>query len=99
MTKSINNKKDGFHVNNKYWKSYKKSLPTMLPQSLFEVCVGTLLSDATLYKTINPGVKLKIEQGFKHKEYVEHLFCLFKSWIFYEKPFLYIPKNKQYPRS
>lgn len=95
MTKSINNKKDGFHVNSKYWKSYKKGLPNVLPQNLFEVCVGILLGDATLYKTVNSGVKLKIEQGYKHEQYVQHLFCLFKHWTFYEKPFQYIPKNTQ----
>jgi hypothetical protein len=94
MKKSIHNKKDGFHVNSKHWKSYKQSLPNVLPQDLFQVCVGIILGDATLYKTVTSGVKLKVEQGFKHKEYVEHLFYLFKDWTFYEKPYDYIPKGK-----
>lgn len=86
--------KYGFHVNGPYWKNYKKNLPSFLPKQLFEVCIGILLGDATLYKTKNSGTKIKIEQGFKHEKYLDHLFSLFKDWTFYEKPYAYIPKNK-----
>lgn len=57
--------RDGHHVNSKYWKSYKQSLPNELPKNLFDVCIGTMLGDATLYVAKNEGAKLKFEQGYK----------------------------------
>ena len=42
MTKNINNIKNGYHLNSKYWQHYKKSL-LFLPQHLFDVSINMIL--------------------------------------------------------
>jgi hypothetical protein len=49
---------------------------------LFDICVGSLLGDATLYVAKKKGAKIKFEQGYKHKAYVQDLWTLFKDWTF-----------------
>lgn len=84
---------DGHYVRSRYWKQYKKSLPAQLPENLFHVALGLILGDASLYKTKTEGTKIKIEQGYKHKTYVEHLNVLFKDWTFFKEPYAYIAKK------
>lgn len=59
---------------------YKKKLKLRRIQR--EVLVGILLGDAHL-ETQNRGrtYRLKIEQSFKHRNYVEHLYEIFKAWV------------------
>lgn len=80
-----NNYRDGYNVRSAHWKKYKESLPNILPEELFEACVGIMLGDGTLYKSA-AGAKLKLEQGPMHKEYLFHLHSLFESWTFYKTP-------------
>jgi len=59
---------------------YKTTLA--LTEEQREVLVGLLLGDAHL-ETRNHGgtYRLKIEQGEVHREYVDHLYALFKDWV------------------
>lgn len=96
MTKNNSNTgafREGHHVNSKHWKDYKKSMPTTLPQDLFDICVGSILGDSTLYAAKKDGAKLKFAQGYKHKLYVEHQFSLFQKWTFYLEPRREVRKN------
>jgi hypothetical protein len=44
-----------------------------------EILIGLILGDAHLEKSLNSlSYRLKIEQSFFHKEYVEHLYNIFK---------------------
>lgn len=88
---------EGHYVRSHYWKNYKKSLPMTLPENLTQIALGITLGDATLYKTKTEGTKMKIEQGYKHKLYVEELCLLFKDWTFYKNPYVYVAKTG--PRS
>ncbi len=38
-------------------------------------------------------MNIKFEQGYKHKEYVEHLVKLFYDWTWYETPSEYCTKK------
>lgn len=57
-----------------------------LPNMLFQVTLGVVLGDGSLYNTKKEGAKLKLEQGYKHKAYVEHFCLIFKDWTFYKEP-------------
>lgn len=52
-------------------KNYKESLPFVLPLELYEVCVGVLLGDATMYRQKN-GASIKFEQLN-----IKNIFCIF----------------------
>lgn len=55
-----------------------------------EVLVGLLLGDAHLEKSLNGlSYRLKIEQSNKKKDYIDHLYEIFKDWCYQE------PKNKR----
>jgi hypothetical protein len=82
--KIIKNRKDGFHLNSHYWQNYKKSIP-LLPQDLFDICVGMILGDASVYK-VSSEAYLKFEQGYKQKQFIDHLFHTFKNYCFMENP-------------
>jgi hypothetical protein len=60
---------------------------------LFDICVGSLLGDATLYVAKKKGAKIKFEQGYKHKAYVQDLWTFFKDWTFYVEPKVSIRKK------
>jgi len=46
-----------------------------------EVLIGIILGDAHLEKSLNGlSYRLKIEQSKKKKEYIEHLYEIFKDW-------------------
>ena len=83
----------GHFVRSQYWKKYKNFLPSQLPPALFQVSLGLLLGDGSLYKTKTEGAKLKIEQGALHKTYVETLCSFFREWTFFPQPYAYIPKK------
>lgn len=84
---------DGHYVRSPYWKQYKAFLPNKLPNMLFQIALGMVLGDASLYKTKKEGTKLKMEQGYKHKTYVEQLCKVFKDWTFYKEPYAYVAKK------
>lgn len=84
---------DGLYVRSPYWKKYKASLLNKLTNMLFQVTIGMVLGDASLYMTKMEGTKLKMEQGYKHKKYVEELCSLFKDWTFYKEPYAYVAKK------
>jgi len=46
-----------------------------------EIAIAMILSDGGLSKTSNDA-RMKIEQGYKQEEYVNHLFMLFKDYCF-----------------
>jgi hypothetical protein len=82
--KSINNIKNGYHLNSKYWQDKKLLVPN-LSDLLFSILVGCLLGDATIYK-ISSNASVKFEQGYMHKEYLFHLFLIFNDYVFQTKP-------------
>ena len=84
LKKKINNYKNKFNLNSKYWQDYKKTLP-FLPSHLFESAVGMILGDATMYK-VSREAYIKFEQGFKQKDFLYSLFEEFKTYSFMEKP-------------
>jgi hypothetical protein len=50
-----------------------------------EILIGLILGDAHLEKSLNGySYRLKIEQSVKKKEYIFHLFNIFKDWCFSE---------------
>ena len=61
IKKIISNKKNGYHFNHLYWQNYKKSLP-MISQDLFQISIGMILGDASIYK-ISREAYVKFEQG------------------------------------
>lgn len=87
----IRNIRDGFHHNSTYWKEIRESLP-MLNPVLQEIAIAMVLSDAGLTWT-SKDAHMKIEQGYKQLEFVNHLFNLFKEYCFAITPQEYIPSN------
>lgn len=87
----LNNIKNGYPLNSKYWQDYKKSLPN-LPLNLYQIAVGSLLGDACLYR-VSKDTKIKFEQGYMHKDYLFSLFDLFKLYTFHEQPYSRIEKK------
>ena len=77
---SINNVRDGHHLNSAFWQDYKRSL-SLLPPDLFAIAVGMILGDATMYK-VSREAYIKIEHGYKQKLFVDHLFDIFKGYAF-----------------
>lgn len=71
---------------------YKKKLKLTKEQR--EVLVGILLGDAHL-ETQNRGrtYRLKVEQSDKHRDYVFHLYELFKEWVLTPPQ----PRLRRYP--
>ena len=84
MRKSINNVLNGHHLNSTFWQDYKRSLP-LLPLDLFDITVGIVLGDATMYK-VSREAYIKFEQGYKQELFVDHLFDIFKRYTFMVKP-------------
>lgn len=67
-------------MNTKEIREYKKNLKLIREQR--EILIGILLGDAHL-ETRDKGrtYRLKIEQSFAHKEYVDHLYEKFRGWV------------------
>ena len=81
---AIKNSRDGYHFNHKHWQLYKKGIPP-LKQELFHCAVGIILGDATMSKA-HREAHIKFEQRYKQKEFLDHLFQLFKGYCFMESP-------------
>lgn len=84
MTKRINNIRDNHHLNSKYWQNYKKGSPD-LPKEIFDVAVGMILGDATMYR-VSREAYIKFEQGYKQKDFLDTLFAIFNRYTFMRKP-------------
>src|SRR5258705_751119 len=84
LNKEIRNTRDGYHLNSKYWQEHKQKLP-YLPNELYQVLVGMILSDACMYKISNHAL-IKFEQGYIQEEFLFHLFFLFKDYCFMIEP-------------
>jgi len=59
---------------------------------LSEVAVAMVLSDATMYK-VSTHALIKFEQGYLQKDFLFHLFNLFKGYTFMEEPGTRVPKS------
>ena len=57
----ITNSRNGYHFNSKYWQDWKKNLP-MINSKLFQLILGMVLSDATMYRVSREAL-VKFEQG------------------------------------
>lgn len=75
--------RDGYHHNSSYWKNHFKKIPTPEPY-LRQILVGMILGDAYLSKQ-RISAHIKFEQGYNQKEFVYHLFALFKEYCFAEQ--------------
>lgn len=84
LFKQIKNYKDGHHLNSKYWQDWKKNLPP-INQNLKEIAIGMVLSDACMYKKSTQAL-IKFEQGYLQKDFLFHLFEIFKFYCFMEEP-------------
>lgn len=87
----------GYHFNSKHWQNYKKSLPP-LPQKFINIAVGMLLGDATMYH-VSCDAWIKFEQGWKQKEFCFHLFYVFSTYCFMQKPETRYQKDNKTPKS
>lgn len=58
---------------------YKKTL--RLNKLQREVLIGTLLGDSTIPKQKSNNYNVKFEQSIKNKEYIDHLYLIFKDWV------------------
>lgn len=101
--KNNNNFKDGYHLNSKYWQDYKKwwfrmhTLQSKVcspfgPPLLYNIAIGCMLGDACMYR-VSKDAKIKFEQGYMHKEYLYHLFNLFKNYTFHDEPYFRYDKS------
>lgn len=84
MKKIIKNRKNGHHFNSKFWQTYKSSLPP-LSNTCFEIGVGMMLGDATMYH-VSREAYIKFEQSVQQKPFVEHLFHVFGDYCFMTEP-------------
>lgn len=89
--RNIQNTRDGYHLNSKYWQDWKKNIP-MIGDFLFQVSLGMILSDATMYR-VSRDAMIKFEQGAKQKEFLFHLFSLFEKYCFMTEPGIRVHNN------
>lgn len=78
------NRQDGHHFNSKFWQTYKSNLKP-LPNTCFDIAVGMVLGDATMYH-VSREAYIKFEQGWQQKEFVYHLFDVFGDYCFMTEP-------------
>ena len=84
MTKKIRNYRDGYHLNSKHWQNYKSQIKP-LPENHFNILIGMLLGDATMYY-VSREAYIKFEQGWKQKNFLDHQFDLFSGYSFMIEP-------------
>ena len=84
MKDKVNHFKNGHHLNSRYWRNYKKTLP-VLPDELVEIAIGMILGDAHICK-INKEAFIRFEQGYKQQAFLEHLFDKFSLYSHMEEP-------------
>jgi len=87
--KKITNTRNGYHFNSKYWQDWKARtrLPMINPK-LFQLILGMVLSDATMYRVSHEAL-VKFEQGGRspdQKEFLFHLFQECKEYCFMTEP-------------
>ena len=82
--KKIKNSKNGYNLNSKYWQNWKANLPD-IPSDLFETAFGMILGDASIYRK-NREAFIKFEQGYSQKDFLFHLFDVFKIYCFMDEP-------------
>lgn len=59
--------------------NYKKTLK--LTDIQREIIIGTLLGDSSISKQKTKSYNIKFEQSIKNKEYIYHLYFIFKDWV------------------
>ena len=76
--------KNGLNKTSKFWQKWKNEQP-MLDLHLTQVAIGMILGDAGLHR---PGKEayIKFEQGYAQKDFIYHLYDLFKGYTFMEEP-------------
>lgn len=80
LQKEIKNHKDGHHLNSKFWQEWKKNVPS-LPTNFWEITIGMVLSDGSISKKSNNAI-IKFEQGYNQKDFLYHLFDIYKDYCF-----------------
>ena len=65
MKDKVNNFKHEHHLNSRYWRNYKKTLP-VLSDELVEIAIGMILGDAYICK-INKEAFIRFEQSYKQQ--------------------------------
>lgn len=78
--KKIKNSKDEYHLNSKYWQEWKRQ---QINEHLFQICIGMVLSDATMYR-VSREAYMKFEQGSQQFEFIQHLFAEMQQYVFIE---------------
>lgn len=89
--KETKNSRDGYHLNHKHWQLYKQQTPSM-DGVLLQCALGMVLGDATISKRYREA-HIKFEQGYKQKDFLHHLFQLFKRYCFMEHPGVRLEKH------
>ena len=87
--KKITNTRNGYHFNSKYWQDWKaRTRLPMIDSKLFQLILGMVLSDATMYRVSHEAL-VKFEQGGRspdQKEFLFHLFQECKEYCFMTEP-------------
>ncbi|PVU98265.1 hypothetical protein BB561_000039, partial [Smittium simulii] len=73
------------------YSEYRKNLIPLTPVQK-EILIGLMLGDLNLQKT-SKNYRIRFEQGLKHKDYIYHLYSIFKEYIINE-PYKIVRKNK-----
>lgn len=74
------NLKDGLNIRSKYWQDKKKNIKD-LPPELQEAAIGILQGDGNIQRISNHAF-IKMDQGSMHRDYLYHLYELFKDYTF-----------------
>lgn len=92
MTKRwLNNMRNGHHHNSMYWQKVRFNLPA-LSRVLKEVTIAMVLSDAGM-EWRGRDALIKFEQGHRQKDFVYHLFDLYKEYCFSTEVRQYLVKS------
>lgn len=83
--------RDGHHHNSVYWQKVRLNLPA-LSQVLKEVTIAMVLSDAGM-EWRGRDALIKFEQGYRQKNFVYHLFDLYKEYCFSTEVREYVAKS------
>jgi hypothetical protein len=65
-----------------------------LPPHLFEIAVGLILGDVYIYRNKSENASLHVEQSINSKDYLLHLYDLFKDYTTSNKPIIRTRINK-----
>ena len=67
-------------MTSKYQEDIKSNLP-QLSQELKDISIGMILGDASIQRPSREAF-IKFEQGYKQKEFIDHLFLLYNTFCF-----------------